>query len=167
MALRPWFNVIVIEDFYQVRRSKANDGGHEICFWGRSYEHHKLYIGRVIVVWVHQAEAASILLFHIEVLEWLPTPCYHSKEYVAYRVTIGDIPQCTCMDFTNTKWITTRINLCTLQHIPTTRSCIFLSWSASLSTSSVANVIFTISFWNVNTRHHMYTNLFDCTNNLW
>lgn len=38
-------------------RSKANGGGHDIFVGGGSHEHHKLFIGRVTVVVVHQAEA--------------------------------------------------------------------------------------------------------------
>jgi hypothetical protein len=75
-----------------------------------------------------------------------------SKDDITYRVTIGDMPHCTCPDFTKmssqslrkkekwcianifimcldfyAKWIMIMTNSFMLQRIPTTRSCCYLN----------------------------------------
>jgi hypothetical protein len=105
-----------------------------------------------------------------------------SKKENSYHVTIGDMPQCTCLDFNkmsshalgkngnecianthtmcldfffNGKRIARTTSLFTLQCKPTMKSCDYSSLPTLLSTSSDGSIMFTQMFEHVNLPIHV------------
>ena len=110
------------------------------------------------------------------------------REDNSYYVTIGNIPLCTCMDFIklpsialgkkwnwvyckymyyefnfHPSWNTSTTSSSTLQHIPITRSCDYLSLLVLLNTSSDPNTTFIVMFQIVSWWHLLFLIYFGCT----